>query len=91
MGGMTEEELLEIEEDARHATPGPWYVHSTDDRLATSALYIPTRPKDSWSDAGRGLAEEYPEHIDPGVVVAITLLQHPHLADVEDQRWDENT
>lgn len=88
---MSDDELLEIEELAELATPGPWYVHSTDDRLAANALYVSSQPENLQVDPGRGLAEEFPEHVNPGVVVAITLLQNPRLADVADERWDENS
>ena len=87
---MSEEELADVMELDAVATPGPWYVHFTDDEAAAGAVYVSTQPPDEHFDEGRGLAAGWPEQVAPAHVVAITLLQNPSLANVGDERWDEN-
>ena len=70
------------------ATPGPWYPQATDDRRCMNASYVSTDPKSGLRDMDPQSAER---DCRPGSVVAITLLQSPRLANVRDQRWDENT
>lgn len=42
-------------------------------------------------DVRRGIEAKGDEQEPPGQIVAVTLLQWPRLADVDDGRWDENT
>ena len=79
---MTAEELSEIEELARAATPGPWHVRQLDDDFAMSLVAISTVP-----DTGTG--ERWPD-FDHRQIVAATLVQQPRYVDVADERWDEN-
>jgi hypothetical protein len=78
-------EVLRLDEEA---TQGPWYPQATDDRLCMNASYVSTDPKSGLRDMDPQSAER---DCRPGSVVAITLLQSPRLANVRDQRWDENT
>ena len=69
-------------------TKGPWHVRRTDDSHAMNAIYVSTKkglygPQHDGAQ-GMGCNSEHSE------VVAITLLQAPRLADVEDGRWEEN-
>ncbi|MEH0982212.1 hypothetical protein [Micromonospora sp. CPCC 205556] len=79
---MRDEELHELDELHRAATPGPWFVRQLDDDAAMSLVAVSTAP-----DTGRG--ERWPD-FDSGEVVAATLVQHPRCVDVADGRWDEN-
>lgn len=79
--------LDEIEARLNAATPGPWYVHYTDDEFFMNATCVSTQPGPECHDHLRGMA---PGECDETSVVAITLLQYPRLADVDDGRWDEN-
>jgi hypothetical protein len=87
---MTPQELADAKDLDTHATPGPWYVHFTDDDYAMNATFVSTEPPAEHEDPGRGLGEGFPEQVPSGTVVAITLLQHPGLAVVRDERWDGN-
>ena len=85
---MTEKrDLLKDLEICEGATEGPWYARATDDDHYMNARYVGL-------DAGPGFVHD-------GVcgmggdnkserVIAITLLQAPDLACVQDERWDEN-
>jgi hypothetical protein len=79
---LADEELDEIEELARAATPGPWFVRSLDDADAMSLVAVSTVPD-------TGLGERWPgfDHRD---IVAATLIQQPRYVDAVDERWDEN-
>ena len=79
---LTDEELSEIEERARAATPGPWHVRQLDDDFAMSLVAIGTVP-----DTG---ASERWQDFDHRHIVAATLVQQPRYVDVADERWDEN-
>ncbi len=83
--------LAAIEARHRAATKGPWYARMTDDEVFMNACYISTKPGSGGTfrhDGGQGMA---PGTCDAGSVVAITLLQSPLLANVADEKWDENT
>ena len=82
------ETIAEVLRIDAQATPGPWYPQATDDRLCMNASYVSTDPKSGLRDMDPQSAER---DCRPGSVVAITLLQSPRLANVRDQRWDENT
>ena len=82
------ETIAEVLRLDAQATPGPWYPQATDDRLCMNASYVSTDPKSGLRDMDPQSAER---DCRPGSVVAITLLQSPRLANVRDQRWDENT
>lgn len=93
---LTDQELLEIEKRCSAATPGPWYPRATDDEVFSNALYVGLRPGepdiDSLHHDNRpGLFPGHKRQEPPENVVAITLLQHPLLAEVGDGLWDENT
>lgn len=93
---LSEQELDRIEARCEAATPGPWYARSTDDQVFMNALFVGTRPGEMgvdglYHDDGRGLAAGGKEQAPPEQIIAITLLQSPHLADVKDELWDENT
>jgi hypothetical protein len=64
------------------ATPGPAYVSEGDDDVAMSAVAVTTEP-----DGGQGGRSC---DFDEAAVIALTLFQHPRVADVADGRWDEN-
>ncbi|WP_237519647.1 hypothetical protein [Streptomyces sp. HUCO-GS316] len=79
---LTDEELAEIEELARAATPGPWHVRQLDDDFAMSLVAISTVP-----DTG---ADERRPDFDHRQIAAAILVQQPRHIDVADERWDEN-
>ena len=79
---LTDEELDELDELARAATPGPWFVRNLDDVDAMSLVAVSTLP-----DAGLG--ERWPG-FDHREIVAATLIQQPRYVDAADERWDEN-
>jgi len=68
--------LEELEKAAQAATQKPWGVREYDDSYAMSAIAVTTNDADE--DPG------------PEDVVAVTLLQTPHAADVYDGMWREN-
>src|SRR4051794_26927530 len=79
---LTDEELSEIEELARAATPGPWHVGQLDDASAMSLVATATAPDPGASDRGQDFDHRH--------IVAATLVQQPRYVDVADERWDEN-
>ncbi|MET7728118.1 hypothetical protein [Streptomyces mirabilis] len=79
---LTHEELEELDELARAATPGPWFVRSLDDVDAMSLVAVSTVPD-------TGLGERWPG-FDHREIVAATLIQQPRYVDAADERWDEN-
>lgn len=79
---LTDQELAAIEELAKAATPGPWFIRHLDDEAAMNLVAISTVP-----DTGHG--ERWPE-FDHREIVAATLVQRPRYVDVADERWDEN-
>lgn len=79
---IPDNELEELEELCRAATPGPWFVRVLDDDYAMNLVAVST-----CSDTGR--AERWPG-FDHGEMVAATLVQHPRYVDPTDQRWNEN-
>lgn len=66
----------------REATPGPWYEQSGDDDWHMGSTYVGTADGLDTSTMANGC--------EANDVVAITLLQHPRLANVRDGRWNEN-
>ncbi|MFJ8077073.1 hypothetical protein ACIQ7Q_24840 [Streptomyces sp. NPDC096176] len=79
---LTDEELDELDELARAATPGPWFVRSLDDVDAMSLVAVSTLPD-------TGLGERWPG-FDHREIVAATLIQQPRYVEAADERWDEN-
>lgn len=79
---MLEDELEEIEELCRAATPAPWFVRTLDDDFAMNLVAVSTAP-----DAGK--SERWP-NFDHKEIIAATLVQHPRYVDSGDERWDEN-
>ena len=79
---LTEEELDELDEIEKAATPGPWFVRNLDDTAAMNLVAISTVP-----DTGH--VDRWPE-FDHGEIVAATLVQKPRYVDCIDGRWDEN-
>lgn len=68
--------LQEIRDRADKATEGPWYVMEDDDDLCMCMVGVAKDPMNSYGNYGN--------------TIAITLLQVPRVADVDDARWDEN-
>jgi hypothetical protein len=79
---LTDTDLVDIQERADSATPGPWYVRQLDDDFAMSLVAISTV-------ADTGLGERWPD-FDHRHIVAATLVQQPRYVDIADERWDEN-
>ncbi|MYX37025.1 MULTISPECIES: hypothetical protein [unclassified Streptomyces] len=79
---LSDGELDELEELARAATPGPWFVRGLDDEHAMNLVAVSTTPD-------TGLGERWP-NFDYREIVAATLVQHPRYVDAADERWDEN-
>jgi len=75
-------ELDELDELARAATPGPWFVRGLDDEHAMNLVAVSTTPD-------TGLGERWP-NFDHREIVAATLVQQPRYVDAADERWDEN-
>jgi len=76
-------------------TPGLWYCRATDDDHCMNARYVGLSPSPNYlpdheweHDHRQGLAFGNEEQEDPDKVIAITLLQVPPLAMVEES--DEN-
>ena len=68
------------------ATPGPWYARATDDEVFMNLRYVTTEPASFEHDGCRSFTEGI---VQSGDVVALTLLQHPRMADPD--KFDENT
>jgi hypothetical protein len=82
-------DLKAIRERCEKATKGPWYPRCTDDRVFMNARFVSTEEGPGFThDNKTGLSEEHREQENPDTVIAITLLQSPHLA-VND-KCDEN-
>jgi hypothetical protein len=63
----------------------------SDDDVFMNARYVSTQEGPGWGhDNMRGM-DPGNEAQDERNVVAITMLQSPRLADIVDERWDENT
>ncbi|NPV52184.1 MAG: hypothetical protein HPY71_01520 [Firmicutes bacterium] len=77
-------------ETIRATTKEKWYMKATDDKDFMCAIYITTIPGEYEHDQRRGMAAGEDEQVDPGKVIAITLLQSPPLAISEDDKWEEN-
>lgn len=69
------------------ATPGPWFVVTTDDDSHMCATYVGTVDRGEMHDMEQGATLRADRS---GEVVAMILLQEPRLADHADGRWDEN-
>lgn len=87
---MTDDEFAYIMDLDAHASPGPWYVHFTDDSASANAVYVSVDGPEGSFIEGKGLAAGSPDQVDPARIIAITLLQYPELAVVGDERWDVN-
>jgi hypothetical protein len=79
---LTDADLVEIQQRADAATPGPWYVRQLDDDFAMSLVAVSTV-------ADTGLGERRPD-FDHRHIVAATLVQQPRYVDIADERWDAN-
>jgi hypothetical protein len=79
---ISDGELDELDELARAATPGPWFVRGLDDEHAMNLVAVSTTPD-------TGLGERWP-NFDHREIVAATLVQQPRYVDAADERWDEN-
>ncbi|MFE3149481.1 hypothetical protein ACFXJ6_22955 [Streptomyces sp. NPDC059218] len=79
---LSDGELDELDELARAATPGPWFVRGLDDEHAMNLVAVSTTPD-------TGLGERWP-NFDYREIVAATLVQQPRYVDAADERWDEN-
>ena len=79
---LTDQELDDLDELDRAATPGPWHVRLLDDKHAMNLVAVSTVP-----DTGRG--ERWPD-FDHGEIIAATLVQQPRYVGVADELWDEN-
>jgi hypothetical protein len=80
---VDDDELAEIEELCRAATPGPWYVRTLDDDQAMNLIAVSTVPG-TGERAARWPSYEHEE------IVAATLIQHPRYVDIVDECWEEN-
>ena len=69
---LTDEELDELDELARAATPGPWFVQGLDDVDAMSLVAVTTVPD-------TGPAKRWPD-FDHREIVAATLVQQPAMS-----------
>lgn len=73
--------LSELEKMCEAATRGPWYPRCTDDRMSMNARFVSTEEGPGFRhDGKRGLDENNKSSEEPESVIAITLLQSPHLA-----------
>jgi hypothetical protein len=73
--------LTELEKMCEAATRGPWYPRCTDDRMFMNARFVSTEEGPGFRhDGKRGLDEDNKSSEEPESVIAITLLQSPHLA-----------
>ncbi|MFC4033412.1 hypothetical protein ACFO3J_18270 [Streptomyces polygonati] len=79
---LSDGELDELDELARAATPGPWFVRGLDDEHAMNLVAVSTTPD-------TGLGERWP-NFDHREIVAATLVQQPRYVDAADEHWDEN-
>jgi hypothetical protein len=80
---LTEADLDAIDQRARAATGGPWYVRTLNDDFAAGLVAVSTSP-----DTGR--AERWPDFA-AAEMVAATLVQFPNrYIDCVDERWHEN-
>jgi hypothetical protein len=79
---LTNQQLQELLDLAKKATPRPWHVRHLDDSHAMCLTAISTVP-----DNDKG--ERWPE-FDCAEIVAATLVQEPRYADIADGRWNEN-
>jgi len=85
MSNLTERDLAEIEDRAREATPGPWFVRHLDDDYASNLLAVSTVSDPDHDDGPR-----WPG-FSPGDIVAATLVQCPlPYVSIDDTKWDEN-
>jgi hypothetical protein len=80
---LDEDYLTLLEKLSNQTTPGPWYPRAGDDDMCMNARWISTDP-------GKGFRHDgYIYDDDSTKTVAITLLQHPRLADSPDM-YDSN-
>ena len=87
---MTEQRTAaEIRAYCEDASAGPWYAHATDDDVFMNARYVGLRPAQFWHDNLRGMEPNGDDQEPSETVIAITCLQSPRLADVEE--CDANT
>lgn len=63
-----------------NATPGPWFMHNTNDALCMNAFAVTTKEREPDLDST-------PFSVDPSVV-ALTLLQQPRVVSHKSGRWD---
>ena len=88
------EEWRDLEKDLKlcEQMPGDdWYAHATDDKCCACAQYVSTVPGLFRHDGRRGLEEGGNRQVNPSTVIAITLLQNPHLAVHDSGEWDKIT
>jgi hypothetical protein len=88
------EEWRDLEKDLElcEQMPGDdWYAHATDDKCCACAQYVSTVPGLFRHDGRRGLEEGGNRQVNPSTVIAITLLQNPHLAVHDSGEWDKLT
>lgn len=88
------EEWRDLEKDLKlcEQMPGDdWYAHATDDKCCACAQYVSTVPGLFGHDGRRGLEEGGNRQVNPSTVIAITLLQNPHLAVHDSGEWDKLT
>lgn len=78
------ERIALITERLNRATPGPWHVENPDDDHFMNALVVVAGDE----PYGNRVADDRESY---GRVVAITLLQQPRYACIDDDRWDENS
>jgi hypothetical protein len=85
MSEMTDQELLEIQERADEATPGPWFVRHLDDDYAANLMAVSTTFDEPVESGPR-----WPG-FSAGDIVAGVLIQNPiRYVDIDDGKWDDN-
>lgn len=78
MNRPSTEDLARWDALARAATPGPWYARHTDDQSYMCCDFVSTEP-----GVRKGHDGGHIDDVDPGTVVALTLLQSPRLAEAD--------
>lgn len=79
---LSNEELLQLLELSKQATPRSWHLRHLDDSHFMNLRAISTVP-----DTGK--CEAWPEFKNSAIVAA-TLIQEPRYVNIADKKWDEN-
>jgi len=79
---LTDDQLKELRDLAKKATPAPWYVRHLDDGDTMNLVAISTVP-----DTGKH--ERFPDFASEKNIAA-TLIQTPRYVSISDHKWREN-